>query len=291
MERSNGRQRAAGEVILSQQPGRGTEQLGIEKCPFPSPPWVHLSHSTQLDCILLMFCFASIGLTLVQNVVRGPRWGILVEKKKSEWCQLMPFFFFPPCSLRTGRAEPLAYTVKNYSIFANTNMRSELPLSQHIHQPPTTWQLLSAARQLLSQRSEDFLPYCSLPVKGLPSIRPANHVPWRGALEDFVVVVLGFFPPLLPLSHFGTGSLHISGHGFWTLGFTTWCHQNVLQGGYFPGSHSMHIRISCSRRKQKPPSLQESQGLKSLVLFTKLKQADDSRYLWVALGWICVVLV
>lgn len=48
--------------------------------------------------------------------------------------------FFPP-SLRIGRAEPLAYTVKNYNIPANTNTGSEFPLSQHIRQPPTTWQL------------------------------------------------------------------------------------------------------------------------------------------------------
>lgn len=84
-------------------------------------------------------------------------------------------FFFP--SLRFGRTEPLAYTVKNYSVFANTNMHSEFPLSQHIHQPPTTWQLPSTARQLLSQRSEDFLTYSSLPIKGSCGIGPADHVP------------------------------------------------------------------------------------------------------------------
>lgn len=94
-----------------------------------------------------------------------------MEKK----CLVPINVFFP--GLQIGRAEPLAYTVKNYSIFAKTNMHSEFPLSQHIRQPPTTWQLPSAARQLVSQRSEDFLAYCSLPVKGLPSIRPANHIP------------------------------------------------------------------------------------------------------------------
>lgn len=51
--------------MLPQQPGRGTEQLGTEKWPFPSPPRIHLPHSTQRDFTLLMFCFAPIGLILV----------------------------------------------------------------------------------------------------------------------------------------------------------------------------------------------------------------------------------
>lgn len=57
--------------MLPQQPGKGTEQLETEKWPFPPSPWVHLPHSTQWDFILLMFCFAFIGLILVRNVVRG----------------------------------------------------------------------------------------------------------------------------------------------------------------------------------------------------------------------------
>lgn len=227
---------------------RRIEQLEAEKWPFPSPSCVHLPHSTDKHFTLFMFCFAPSRLILVQNADRMPGWGILVEKKR-----LVPINVFFP-SLRIGRAEPIAYTVKNYSIFANTNMRSEFPLSQHIRQPPTTWQLPSAARQLLSQRSEDFLMYCSLPIKGSRSIRPADHIPWRGVWR-----ILRYSLPLLPYPfHFGTSSPHISRHGFWVLGFTTRCH--MLQGGCFPGSHSMHIRSNCSRRKQVPPSLQESRG-------------------------------
>ena len=51
--------------MLSQQPGRGTEQLGTEKWLFPSPPRVHLSHSTQQDFTLFMFSFASVELIVV----------------------------------------------------------------------------------------------------------------------------------------------------------------------------------------------------------------------------------
>lgn len=145
------------------------------------------------------------------------------------------YCFFP--SLRFGRTKPLAYTVKNYSVFANTNTRSEFPLSQHIRQPPTTWQLPSADRQMLLLRSKAFLMYLSLPSQGPHSIPPANPVCCREGQRRF-----GFFPHLCPF-HFWRHSPHISGYSSCALGSQhdateTWYGSDVFQ--FFRQSQHAH---------------------------------------------------
>lgn len=165
-------------------------------------------------------------------------------------------FFFPASKLAGLNLLLTLWRITAFLLRQICILSFPSPSTYANHPPLGSFPLLPGSWSRKDLRISSHTALClwkDCPASDLPITFPrGDH--WRG---------FGcFFPlrPLLSAFHFGTGSPHTSGHRFWAPGFATLCHRNMLQGGYFPGGHSMPFRISCSRRKQVPPSLQKSRG-------------------------------